>query len=107
MPHPDRISDHRASLAREADLQAVAADRSYSHGLRLGRIIELTLASAEMEFLGVRPIDAICIAEGITESLWGELHLPDDFVDFGEVDRGICAASQRYAEALQARRVAA
>lgn len=97
--HTDRYHEHGLALAREATLTARAPRLSYAHGLKVGRIAELALAAAEAEFIGLTPEQTLELSEAIQEAFWEDLELPGDLIDYTEVERGMCAGSQRYAEA--------
>lgn len=97
--HTDRYHEHGLALAREAAIAARAPRLCYDHGVRLGRIIEISAAACEVEFVGLMPASLLELAESIQEGFWHELELPIDLIDYGEVERGMCAGSQRYAEA--------
>ena len=95
----DRHHEHGLAAAREAATLARAPRLSYAHGKKLGHIIEMSAAASETEFLGISHEDVLILAEAIQEAFWHELELPHDMVDHYEVERGMCAGSQRYAEA--------
>lgn len=97
--YSDRLHEHGLAIAREAALTARAPAICYEHGERLGRIIEVAAAACEVEFIGLMPASLLELAESIQERFWHELELPGDLIDYGEVERGMCAGSQRYAEA--------
>jgi hypothetical protein len=96
----DREHEYFADAAREIAEERAAPRQSYAYGLKIGRIVEMALASAEAEFIGIRRKDALCVAEAIREAFWSELELPDCLIDHDEVERGMGRASDRYAEAV-------
>ena len=95
----DPHHEHALAAAREATLTARAPLICYAHGAKLGRIAEMALAAAEAEFIGLTPEQTLELAEAIQEAFWEDLDLPSDLIDYAEVERGMCAGSQRYAEA--------
>jgi hypothetical protein len=97
--HTDRLHEHGLAAAREATLTTAAPRLSREYGERVGRIVELAAAAAEGEFTGISHEDVLILAECIREGFWDELELPADLIDHYEVERGMCAGSQRYAEA--------
>jgi len=96
----DREHEYFADATREIAEERAAPGQSYMYGLKIGRIIEMALASAEAEFVGIRPKAALITAENTREAFWSELDLPDHLIDHDEVERGMRRASDRYAEAV-------
>ena len=103
----DRRDESRMDAAREAAADMLAPSLSRQHGLKVGRAIEIALASLEADLITLDPLEKLLVAEGITEACWGALEeeLGGAEIDFDEAERGMCKSSNRYGEAraLEAR----
>ena len=97
----DREHEYFADAAREIAADMLAPTLSRLHGLKIGRAIEIALASLEADLIALSPSEKIEIGEGITEACWGALEedLNGSVIDFAQTERGICQSSNRYAEA--------
>lgn len=97
----DQQHETMMDMAREREADAAAPGLSYAHGLKVGRAIEIAIASLEGDLIALSPMEKLALAEGITEACWDALE--DDLngaaIDFDEAERGVCAGSHRYAEA--------
>ena len=101
MLRSDEYYEAQADAARERAYALAAPSLSYEHGLKIGRAIEIALASLEADQIMLTAKEKLILAEGITETCWTPLE--DDLngadIDFREAERGVCAASSRYAAA--------
>lgn len=98
----DQQHETLTDLAREREADAAAPELSYLHGLKIGRAIEIAIASLEADLIALSVSDKLALAEGITEACWDalEYELNGAAIDFDEAERGVRHASDRYAEAV-------
>lgn len=76
----------------------------YDHGVRIGRVVSMTLAAMDCEFGPADRDEILLLTEVITESMWDRLDVSETHYD--EVERGIRFGCDAYAD-IKARRVAA
>jgi hypothetical protein len=100
----DRKYECKVDSIREKEAMANLSDNCYEHGIKLGAIIQSTLAQVESTFGKLKPIDYLAIAESITESVWDALdeEIGQLYPDYDEVENGICDSSELYLHAKRA-----
>lgn len=79
-------------------------DSCFDHGVRIGRMVSMTLAAMDCEFGPADRDEILLLTEVITESLWDRLEVSETFYD--EVELGIRFGCDAYAD-VKAQRVAA